>query len=85
MMTGMQGLDVVTERPALGMGAKQGLEEGNGEPVLGMGAKQGLEARSGGKEWRRGDGRLTGRLCALPNLRPRIPGFQGTQRHICVA
>ena len=25
-MAGMQGLDVVTERPALGMGAKQGLE-----------------------------------------------------------
>ena len=90
VMTGMQGLDVVTEGPALGMGAKQGLEEGNGEPVRGKAWRQGLEARSGGKEWRRGVeawrmGRLTGRLCALPNLRPRTPGFQGTQRHICVA
>ena len=43
-MAGMQGLDVVTERPVLIIRARQGLEAQNRELVLEMGAKQGLEA-----------------------------------------
>ena len=46
----------------------QGPETGNREPVLGMGAKQGLEARSGGKEWRSGDGETDG--AALRTSKP---------------
>jgi hypothetical protein len=77
-----QGLEARTG----GKGWKQGLEARCGGVVW----RRGVEAWCGGVVWRRGVEAwrmciLTGRLCALPNLRPRTSGSQGTQRHICVA